>query len=400
MIERIRACKIGVFAALMSLPFLMACTASGVAGPPPTGFEAPSPVGPPTLSDFWAGSAHFVMATQDTGLPMGESDTERLADGSLAAYVHASHQSLAVLDQCGDPVAFPGCMLVFTSTDDGESFGPPDPPTCQIPCATCPCDTKRDHIDQQQYPRVARLTTDSGEAWLMVYEYRANLILRRSGDGLTWSPPAEVPLTGIWQRWLMPCRAEAVIGVHPYTPLSYDCLMGSPPGIYIDDRSDPPELYVFVGMGQNPGSMGCLRGPVDAPAGLLRLCDHSPLFTGNTDYGPLESTGPDANAHFDFRTISSAEVIRLENRYYMLYEGVRGPGPGAAGDTQFLLGLARSSDDRLDGPWELYPGNPILLDLPGNVGVGHADLVIIDGMTVLFTSLDGMTRSRLRLEWR
>jgi beta-xylosidase len=83
----------------------------------------------------------------------------------------------------------------------------------------------------------------------------------------------------------------------------------------------------------------------------------------------------------------------------MLYEGVRGPMPGDAGDTQFGLGLARSLTDQIDGPWERYPGNPILVDVPANVGIGHADLAIMDGQTILYTSLDGKTRSRLRLVW-
>ena len=86
-------------------------------------------------------------------------------------------------------------------------------------------------------------------------------------------------------------------------------------------------------------------------------------------------------------------------RYYMLYEGVRGPGPGDAGDTQFGLGLARSVTGEIDGPWEKFPGNPLLVDLPGNIGLGHADLAVIDGRTYLYTSLDGMTRSRLLLRW-
>jgi len=53
----------------------------------------------------------------------------------------------------------------------------------------------------------------------------------------------------------------------------------------------------------------------------------------------------------------------------------------------------------VDGAWEKYPGNPILVDLPGNIGVGHADLVVLDGRTYLYTSLDGVTRSRLMLIW-
>ena len=34
------------------------------------------------------------------------------------------------------------------------------------------------------------------------------------------------------------------------------------------------------------------------------------------------------------------------------------------------LGLARSVTGDIDGAWEKYAGNPILVDLPGNVGLG------------------------------
>jgi hypothetical protein len=150
--------------------------------------------------------------------------------------------------------------------------------------------------------------------------------------------------------------------------------------------------------------MGCYRGPLHGPISLMRACDHNPLFTGAGDYGPEDEAekGVDygsANAHFDFRTISSAEPISVGQRHYLFYEGVRGPARGDAGDTQFLLGLARSKTAAIDGPWELYPRNPILLELPGNVGVGHADVVVAGGETYLYTSLDGETRSRLRLVW-
>lgn len=367
------------------------------------------PTTPPTLDDFWSGKARFELEIADTGLPMGESDTVILSDGTWRSYVHASHQSLGVVDQCGDPVEFPGCLVTFTSSDQGRTFAPTlsseGAAVCQIACVRCPCDSRRDHIDQQQYPRIARFPEEPKEnespQWLMVYEYRANTILRRSNDGITWSTPTEVPLTGIWRNWLMPCSDAAAVGDHPYTPTNYDCLVGSPPGIYVDAEVNPPELYIFVGLGQNPSSMGCYRGYANNPASLLRQCDHNPLFTGATEYGPLEDTsGQAANAYFDFRTISSADIIRVGERYYLFYEGVRGPGPGDQGDTQFLLGLARSTTNAIDGPWELYPENPILLDLPGNVGVGHADVVVSGGETYLYTSLDGEKRSRLRLVWR
>jgi len=49
----------------------------------------------------------------------------------------------------------------------------------------------------------------------------------------------------------------------------------------------------------------------------------------------------------------------------MFFEGVRGPGEGDPGDTQFALGLARTTTDQIDGPWETYSENPILVDMPG-----------------------------------
>lgn len=369
--------------------WLAACTATPLTTTPITAKAKTSTAHAPTLGDFWEGNARFELEIADTGLPMGESDTLILADGTWRTVVHASYLSLGVLDQCGAPVKFPGCLVLFNSTDEGQTFAPTlsstGAPVCQIPCSRCPCDSRRDHIDQQQYPRVAsHSTTDNlagnlPDQWVMTYEYRANTILRHSSDGLQWSPPAQLPLTGIWQNWLMPCRPEGAIGLHPYAPSAYDCLVGSPPGIFIDEKSNPAELYIFVGLGQNPSGMGCYRGPVNGSPALLRACDHNPLFVGASDYGPLDSQLDSledkaaANPHFDFRTISSADLIHVGDHYYLFYEGVRGPGPEDQGDTQFLLGLARSASKAIDGLWELYPANPILLDLPGNVGVGHAD---------------------------
>jgi beta-xylosidase len=54
----------------------------------------------------------------------------------------------------------------------------------------------------------------------------------------------------------------------------------------------------------------------------------------------------------------------------------------------------------IDGPWERYAGNPIIMDLPGNVGVGHADLVVVDNATWLYTSTSSFTRGRYVLVWR
>jgi beta-xylosidase len=84
----------------------------------------------------------------------------------------------------------------------------------------------------------------------------------------------------------------------------------------------------------------------------------------------------------------------------MTYEGVRGPGSGDPGDTQFGLGLARSVEPVIDGPWEKFPGNPIIMDMPGNIGVGHADMVVINGNTYLYTTTSNASRGRYILVWK
>jgi hypothetical protein len=231
---------------------------------------------------------------------------------------------------------------------------------------------------------------------VLVYEYLGRVMLRRSEDGLNWSSPQRVDDTGIWKLWLEDCPPEERIGEHPYVRYDYECLAGGPPGVYVEDGT----VYVFLAVGQNPGGMGCYKGRLNGSAQRYKRCEHNPLFVGRNEYGPLEEKGPETNPYFDFRTISSAEILRIDERYYMLYEGVRGPGRGDAGDSQFGLGLARSLTSRIDGPWEKYPANPILVDLPGNIGLGHADLVVIDGQTVLYTALEKDRRSRLSLVWK
>jgi len=352
--------------------------------------ETPGTHGHPTLVDFWEGRALFVVDVPVTGLPLGESETLLMRNGELWSYVHASAQSAGIVDQCGDPVPFPGCVVRYRSTDGGYTFQLADP-VCLFGCAQCPCDSEGDHVDQQQYPRLAY----DGETLFLVYEYRGRVRLRRSTDGVTWGPIEVFPNSTIWKRWLRPCHPEENIGPHPFVPYDYECLAGGPPGIYIEDKW----VYIFMALGQNPGSMGCYYGTTRMPTHLFARCRNAPLFVGAEEYGPLEERGPATNPYFDFRTISSAKVQRIGERYYMLYEGVRGPGPGDYGDSQFALGLARSLTDQIDGPWEKYPGNPLLVDLPGNVGLGHADLIVIEGQTVLYTSLDGATRSRLLLVW-
>jgi hypothetical protein len=371
----------------------------------------------PTLADFWQGDARFVVDVEDTGLPLGESDTVLLSSTSasvaggephasplLRSYIHASDQSAGVRDRCGDPVSFPGCVVVMESLDGGRTFEhrttADGAPICEIACRQCPCDSRRDQIDQQQYPQVVRLDSEDHMQWTMVYEYRANVMVRRSTDGLAWTAAEEVPLTGIWADWLMPCAEEEQIGEHPYSPSEFDCLVGSPPGLTLAyNEVGEPELFTFVGLGRNPGHMGCYRGAPGAPAATWRKCKANPLFAGSSIYGPGAANGIAANPYFDFRTISSADVLQVDDLHYMLYEGIRGPGAGDAGDTQFGLGLARSLTDQIDGPWETFPGNPILVDVPANVGLGHADLIVLEGQTFLYTSLDGKVRSRLTLVW-
>jgi len=347
----------------------------------------------PTLAEFWEGQAEFVVDVEDTGLPMGESDTIIMADGTLWSYVHASDRSAGVVDQCGDPVEFPGCVVIYRSEDQGVSFSPGEEPTCQIACNECPCTSQFDHIEQQQYPRVIF----DEDILHMVYEYQGMVMYRTSTDGLGWTHPVLTPMSGIWDESFADCESAARINDHPFTQSPYHCLMGGPPGIYTEDGM----LYIFVAMGQNPSSMGCYMGEIgntiNDTVENLRHCENNPLFTSAAEYGPLDDKGPATNPFFDFRTISSTEFYKIDDRYYMLYEGVRGPGEGDPGDTQFALGLARTTTDQIDGPWETYAENPILVDQPGNIGVGHADIVVMDGVTYLYTSLDEVKRSRLVL---
>jgi hypothetical protein len=354
---------------------------------------------PPSLADFWEGRAVWQLEHFDVGLPLGESDTLVGPDGQLWSYLHASSDSRGIVDQWGQPVPFPGCVTLWRSSDRGQRFHL-FAPRCLLACRGNPCGAIADDIDQQQYPRVARA---AGGLWVMVYEWRAQVYLRTSLDGLNWTRSRRVPGTGVWNAGTTslaygPCQDHYRIGPHPFVPEieEYDCLSGAPPGLFIEGE----ELFVFVGMGKNPGHLGCYRGPLAEGAAGLAPCAANPLFTGAGSYGPPEAAGPEGNPYFDFRTVSSADVIRAGDRYYLTYEGVRGPGPGASGDTQFNLGLARSLGPALDGAWEKYPGNPILGDVPGNVGLGHADLLVLDGVTYLYTATSGSTRGRYVLAWR
>ena len=296
-------------------------------GPTPTPWlvvqEAPGGNGHPTLADFWEGRAEFVVEVEDTGLPRGESETIVMGNGELWSYLHASERSAGAVDQCGDPVEFPGCTVIYKSYDGGYTFQHDDPPVCQFECRRCPCDPDKDHVVQQQYPRVAY----DGETMILVYEYLGRTMLRRSDDGLSWSKPQQVDETGIWKLWLDDCAPGGAIGEHPFVRYDYECLAGGPPGVYVEGET----AYVFVGLGQNPGGMGCYSGSVTGNAKRFKPCAHNPLFVGAGDYGPLEEKGPQTNPYFDFRMISSAEVVKVGERYYMLYEGIRGPGARRSG---------------------------------------------------------------------
>ncbi len=365
---------------------------------PPTPAPSPTPAAfvplPPagrsfgTLEEFWAGSAEWVPEVYDVGLPVGESDTIHRGGGEFWSYLHASHQSAGVVDSCGDPAPFPGCVTLWKSYDGGHHFSL-ESPVCLFPCASCPCNPWRDHPGQQQYPRVF---FDTDRAY-MVYEFGAGTYLRTSQDGLRWSAEAHVPGTGQWLSSTRPCTEIESVGDHPniYDETEYgDCLVGAPPGIFVEGDL----LYVFVGLGRNPGHMGCYVGPKSAGAAGLRKCASNPLFGAERGYGPLDARGADANPYFEFRTISSADVVRVGERYYMAYEGVRGPSHQAVVDDQFALGFARSAGPAIDGPWETFSGNPVIMDVANNWGIGHADIVIVGPATYLYTATSQTTRGR------
>jgi hypothetical protein len=348
---------------------------------------------PPNLTDFWEGRAMWQLETADIGLPEGESDTVQISDQTFWSYLHASDQSAGIIDQCGTPVQFPGCTTLWISEDGMENFAPALP-MCLLSCAACPCEDERDHITAQQYPRVVRAADGW---WYMVYEWHAQTILRRSQDGIEWSDwdYLRVP-GGVWPRSFAECLPVEEIGEHPNIRGEGDvCIVGGPPGLYVEGDM----LYVFVMAGSAPAHMRCYKGNRHGDLGELQRCDTDPLFGGAREYGAEDIRGSAANAYFDFRYISSADVIHDGQYYYMAYEGIRGPDVLEFGrDNQFGLGFARS--EALDSPWELYAGNPILGGLMDNWGIGHADLLIVDGVTYMITATSTSTRGRYRLAWR
>ncbi len=342
---------------------------------------------PPTLADYFAGHADWVLDIPDTGLPEGESDTVYLGDGIYRSYLHASYESAGVRDSCGAKVPFPGCVTVWESTDGGRAFSLTEQ-TCMLACRQCPCDDY-DRVFQQQYPRVHQMPDG---AYYMAFETGASTLLARSADGLNWTFPELVPYTGAWTP--APgtfCPDYNAVGPHLWIEMPYTCMAGGPPGIY----TEGPWVYVFVGAGQNPGNMACYRAP--RGTWFFQPCPANPILTGSPEYGPVDLGGESANAYWDYRYITSADIIRQDGMYYMAYEGIRGPGsPDVVRDDQFALGFARSA--ALNGQWEEYPGNPAL-GIADNWGYGHADLLVVNGITVMYTATDDLTRGRYILQW-
>jgi hypothetical protein len=348
---------------------------------------------PPTLQDFWEGQAVWIVEISDVGLPVGESDTLYRGNEEYWSYLHASQQSAGVIDQCGEPVQFPGCLTLWRSADGGQSFTLSSP-VCLMACTQCPCDDQRDHITAQQYPRVF----DAGDRFYLAYEWHAQVMLRSSIDGLNWSE-WEYLLTpgGTWPSSYAPCTPIEKIGAHPnIRGEAHDCLVGAPPGLYVEGDM----LYVFVAAGSAPGHMRCYKGNRYGDLGELQRCDTDPLFSSAAEYGPLDITEGEAiNPYFDFRYVSSADVLKVGDYYYMAYEGIRGPDVLERGmDTQFGLGFSRATT--LDAVWEKYPGNPVIQPVAFNFGIGHADLLVVDGVTYMYTATSETTRGRYVLRWR
>lgn len=349
--------------------------------------------GYPTLEDFWDGRAEWIVTHENVGLPIGESDTVYRGDGVYWSYLHASDQSAGIVDQCGDPVQFPGCLTLWESTDGGESFAIKQP-VCLMSCQTCPCDDQRDHITAQQYPRVF-FTEDMH---YLAYEWHAQTILRSSEDGINWSDWKYLRTpSGTWHTNDFPCSVIESIGSHPNIRGEvHNCLVGAPPGLYVEGDM----LYVFVSAGSAPGHIRCYKGNRYAPLDQLQLCDTDPLFAGASEYGPVDLLGADAHDYWDFRYVSSAEVQKVGDHYYMAYEGIRGPEELEIGsDTQFGLGFARSIGTEIDGAWEKFAGNPVVMDMQFNWGIGHADILVVDEQTIMYTATSTETRGRYELRW-
>jgi hypothetical protein len=184
------------------------------------------------------------------------------------------------------------------------------------------------------------------------------------------------------------------IGPHPSIPAQYNCMAGGPPGILISGY----RLFEFVGLGQDPGHLGCFWSWLSDVHNFFP-CSANPLLSGASTYGPLDALWAAADPYFDFRFITSADVLRDGDYYYLTYEGIRGPSSPAAGrDNQFALGFARSMV--VSGQWEKYAGNPALQGVIDNWGIGHADLIVLNGVTTMYTGVPGNTRGRYILIYK
>jgi hypothetical protein len=370
-------------------PLLLDAAPALVVQPPPA-------AGQPTLADFWAGRARFVVDVADTGLPMGESDTVAMSNGELWSFVHASDRSAGVVDSCGAAVEFPGCLVIYRSVDGGVTFTlPGSPPVCQIPCRQCPC-PEDEHVRQQQYPRVFF----DGDLLTLVYEYLGRVMVRRSPDTATWTPAEHMADTTIWHLWFRDCVAAERIGRHPFAPFDYECLAGGPPGLYIEGDT----LFVFTALGQNPSAMGCFFAAADGiRAGVPPLRAQPALCRrGQLRAGGRHRRGGQRALRLSHDQFGGGRQGGRGRGRPLLHALRRGAGSRAGRPGRYAVrgGAGALADgSSIDGPWEKFPGNPLLVDLPGNIGLGHADLVVIDGRTYLYTALDGVTRSRLALEW-
>ncbi|MBN1428208.1 MAG: hypothetical protein JXB07_07475 [Anaerolineae bacterium] len=383
--------RVVVFAALllsfMAIAILLAAYPNSLT----SSSETPSPtlLVPARFGDFWSGTAAWVLEVPDTGLPIGESDTIDMGNGVFWSYLHASAQSAGILDSCGDPVEFPGCVTRWISVDGGVHFTLAEP-KCLLPCNSCPCD-QDDMVWQQQYPRVARSPDNT---FYMVFENGAATWMSVSDDGITWGRPSHIEGTGLWRSSQVTCSHVEQIGQHPSFTPDGNCMVGGPPGLTIADG----QIFVFVGLGQNPGHMGCMKTSLGSSY-FFHRCSTNPLFDGASEYGPIDASGAAANPYFDFRFVTSADVIEMDGYYYMSYEGIRGPSSSTAGrDNQYGLGFARSLE--LDGRWEKYPGNPVLDNVVDNWGIGHADLIVTNGTIYMYAGTPQMTRGRYMLAFK
>lgn len=344
-----------------------------VVTPIPTITRAATPSPPAgtslTLADFWDGHAHFVLQEQYTGLPMGESDTIALSNGELWSYMHSSSQHPAgTIDQCGNPVPFPGCTVIYRSSDGGYRFQHANPPVCQFTCQQCPCNSENDHIEQQQYPRVHY--DAATQTLYLVYEYLGRTMLRTSSDGLNWSRPERVAQTGIWKTWLMPCPAAEHIGQHPFVPYDYECLAGGPPGIYVADGL----VYVFVAVGQSPAGMGCYVGRTGQPPGEFQRCASNPSSVAPPNTGrwtsPAGPPTPTSTSAPSAPPRSSGWAKGTKRATTCSTKGCAAPAPAITATPNSAWGWPAASPTRSMAPGKPTPATPSWPTCPATLAWG------------------------------